>query len=120
MANFCRECGKENAEDAQFCSSCGSSLGAASESFENESVNSRPAEPVKRENANNGGSVFAILGWIFTAISTLFVPILFAAGGVIFGYLHRKVNQTHGTIIMIAAIACGLFGMILGAATAMY
>src|SRR5690625_959720 len=98
---FCSECGEESAAGAKFCPSCG-------HSFDGEAAQTQ------------GGSVFAILGWVFSGIAILFIPILFAGGGVIFGYLHRKVNQTHGTIIIIGAIACGLFGMVLGAALAGY
>src|SRR5690625_4235606 len=101
MVIFCSGCGEECAVDAKFCPTCGHSL-------DGEAANTQ------------GGSVFAILGWVFSGISILFFPILFAGGGVIFGYLHRKVNETHGTIIIIGAIACGLFGMVLGAALAGY
>ncbi|ASF40698.1 hypothetical protein CEH05_16675 [Halobacillus halophilus] len=71
---------------------------------------------VSKESSN----LYLILGWVFSVISLLFIPILFAAGGVIFGYLHRKNDQTHGTIIMIAAVACGIFGTIFGMATVGY
>lgn len=72
----------------------------------------------ERNDHQNNTQLYVILGWVFTVISLLFVPILFAAGGVIFGYLARsKGNVQHGTIIMIAAIACGLFGVVLGMAS---
>ena len=105
---FCSECGKECAENAKFCSSCGNSLDSSSNSLRTDPLSTN-------ENVTNNGSVYAILGWVFTGIAILFIPILFGGGGVIFGYLHSKVDKTHGTIIIIAAIACGLFGAVLGA-----
>lgn len=69
----------------------------------------------EQNNNSNNVTLFIILGWISTAVSLLFVPILFGAGGVIFGYLLRSKGQVqHGTIMMIAAIACGIFGVVLG------
>ncbi|WP_313342330.1 zinc-ribbon domain-containing protein [Sedimentibacter sp.] len=112
---FCSKCGKENSDDAKFCVSCGSEINNFSESFEGDSVVGIK-QGANMQIESKGSPLFAILGWIFNAISLLFVPILFAAGGFIFGYLHRKVNHTHGTIIMIAAVACGLFGVVLGMA----
>ncbi|MDU0070108.1 MULTISPECIES: hypothetical protein [Bacillus] len=71
------------------------------------------------KNPSNNTQTFIILGWICTGISLLLIPILFGAGGVIFGYLVRSNGKVqHGTIMMIAAIACGLFGVVLGMATA--
>lgn len=93
--SYCSKCGTENPEQNNFCSGCGQSLHSTEQQI------------------SNNSPVYAILGWVFSGISILFIPILFAAGGVIFGYLHRKVNQTHGTIIIISAIACGLFGTVL-------
>lgn len=75
----------------------------------------------EQNNNSNNITLFTILGWISTVISLLFVPILFGAGGVIFGYLLRSKGQVqHGTIMMIAAIACGLFGTVFGMAVAGY
>ena len=69
------------------------------------------------EQKKDNTQLFINLGWICTALSLLFIPILFGAGGVIFGYLVRNNGETqHGTIMMIAAAACGIFGVILGAA----
>lgn len=64
-------------------------------------------------------TVYIVLGWLSTALSTLFIPIIFGAGGVIFGYLIRNYSEEHkqhGTIMMIAAVAAGIFGTILGMA----
>ncbi|MBS4175254.1 hypothetical protein KHA87_18500 [Bacillus sp. FJAT-49736] len=60
-----------------------------------------------------------VLGWIFFAISLLFIPILFGAGSVIMGYLVRKRGkETHGTVMMILGVAGGLLGVLIGMAVA--
>lgn len=75
---------------------------------------------MSQQNKDNT-QLFIILGWVCTAISLIFIPILFGAGGVIFGYLLRSKGQVqHGTIMMIAAVACALLGFILGMATVGY
>jgi len=64
---------------------------------------------MSQQNKDNT-QLFIILGWVF-------IPILFGAGGVIFGYLLRNKGQVqHGTIMMIAAIACAILGFVLGMA----
>ena len=65
-------------------------------------------------------SSFIFLGWACAIISILFYPVFVAALGVIFGYLAKKMHgfEIHGTIIIIASIACGITGMLLGAALA--
>lgn len=110
---YCSQCGEENRDENKFCSSCGQLIRVPSESA------TQPVSNIQSK-PNDDRTVFAVLGWVFNAISILLIPILFAAGGVIFGYLHRKINKTHGTIIMIAGVACGLFGTILGMAVAAY
>ncbi|WP_436956168.1 hypothetical protein [Staphylococcus sp. AS1337] len=71
---------------------------------------------MSQQNKDNT-QLFIILGWVCTAMSLLFIPILFGAGGVIFSYLLRNKGQVqHGTIMMIAAIACAILGFVLGMA----
>jgi uncharacterized membrane protein YvbJ len=103
---FCGKCGKNNNEENEFCSSCGNQLTSISELGLNTNA---------IERAPDTKIVFAVLGWIFNALALFVIPILFATGGFIFGYLYRKVSKTHGTIIMIAAVSCGLFGSVIGA-----
>lgn len=110
---FCSQCGGGNSDSSNFCMSCGRSLNFSEEMPGNQSGAGYRPVPSSQSSSNNE-VVFAILGWIFTAISTLFFPPLFGGGGVICGYLHRKSNMTHGTIIMISAVACGVFGILLG------
>lgn len=72
----------------------------------------------KKQNSPNTYMIYMILGWICVVVSLFFVPIVFAAGGVIFGYLLRSYSEKykqHGTIMMIAAVAAGILGMLLGA-----
>ncbi|WP_420877630.1 zinc-ribbon domain-containing protein [Salimicrobium jeotgali] len=117
---YCSACGAENNQEANFCVSCGNSLNQATR-VENDNNSTSSANDISTNNVSNESSnLYLILGWVFSVISLLFIPILFAAGGVIFGYLHRKNDQTHGTIIMIAAVACGIFGTIFGMATVGY
>jgi hypothetical protein len=111
---FCTNCGTQVKEEARFCSACGSKINAQ-EKVET-SIES-PTQPVP----NSSGTVYVVLGWIFFGISLLFIPILFGAGAFIMGYLVRKSGQeTHGTILMILAIAGAIFGTLLGMAVAGY
>ncbi|WP_425431748.1 zinc-ribbon domain-containing protein [Halobacillus alkaliphilus] len=117
---YCSACGAKNNQEANFCVSCGKSLNQATE-VEKDNKPTSSANDISSNNVSKESSnLYLILGWVFSVISLLFIPILFAAGGVIFGYLHRKNDQTHGTIIMIAAVACGIFGTIFGMATVGY
>ncbi|MBB6449901.1 phosphoglycerol transferase MdoB-like AlkP superfamily enzyme [Geomicrobium halophilum] len=61
-----------------------------------------------------------VLGWAFAAMSLLIIPILFGAAAVIMGYLYKKHDDQHGTIIMIASIGTAIFGVLLGAITYPY
>jgi len=111
---YCSKCGAKIAEDAEFCSSCGSQV------EEHIGVSQQAAASVqyRHEDDTKGGKVFIILGWVFFGISLLFVPILFGAGAFIMGYLLRKHNQTHGTILMVMAVAGAILGTLLGMASA--
>src|SRR5699024_909047 len=110
---YCSNCGKMNDDNSNFCGDCGNPIKNLEQSKTREEVNEKNIwnnESSKGSESN----IFAILGWVFAGISTLFIPIIFAAGGVIFGYLHRQIDQTHGTIIIIASVALGIFGTLLG------
>lgn len=111
---FCSNCGEKIAHDTKFCAQCGVPTVSNPSSGSNE-----PESDAVKKHENV--TVFIVLGWIFCGISLLFIPILFAAGGVVFGYLLRTKNKrTHGTIMMIASVACGLLGALLGMAAAGY
>ncbi|MBO1199547.1 hypothetical protein J3T65_08375 [Staphylococcus simiae] len=64
---------------------------------------------------DNNTLVFIILGWVFSVLSLLFLPIVFGPAGVVFGALTiSKGKKTHGIIIIVAAIVFALIGFALG------
>ncbi|PNZ14845.1 hypothetical protein [Staphylococcus simiae] len=64
---------------------------------------------------DNNTLVFIILGWVFSVLSLLFLPIVFGPAGVVFGALTiSKGKKTHGIIIIVAAIIFALIGFTLG------
>lgn len=61
------------------------------------------------------GTVYVVLGWIFFALSILFVPILFGAGAFIMGFMTYRVrSQVHGVILMVFSVAGTVLGMLIG------
>lgn len=116
---FCSNCGFQVNHGGNFCSSCGSKLALQQATGEN-TFNDQTITHVQ-SSPNNNGTVFVILGWVFFAISLIFIPILFGAGAFIMGYLVRKnSNETHGTILMVMAIAGAVLGMLIGIAVSPY
>lgn len=83
---------------------------------------------LKDESFNSENSVttnttlFMVIGYISVAISLVFIPIIFAAVGVVMGFLVSRDPKfkTQGTILMIISIAAGLFGFVLGMAVSGY
>lgn len=61
-------------------------------------------------------TLFIVLGYLCAAIAVLLIPVVFGAGGVIFGYLltRKSKTQTNGVIIIIVNIAATIIGMLLG------
>lgn len=115
---FCPSCGAKMELQGTFCSSCGNPI--------NEEVldNSQVTYPNEKQHANTptkNVTLFIVLGWVFFAISLILIPVIFGAGAFIMGYLLRKNgSETHGTILMIMAIAGAILGALLGAAAAGY
>jgi hypothetical protein len=57
------------------------------------------------------GLTYAVSGWLFFAISLLFIPIFFGAGALFMGYMtFHKRSPLHGVILMFFAAS----GIILG------
>lgn len=112
QANYCARCGSKVEQQAnKFCTNCGNSL---VQSLHREHV----VQDTIKANEKGNPTAFIVGGWICCVVSLLFIPVLFGAAGVILGYLlTTKGEKTHGTIMVIASIACGIFGMLLGAAT---
>lgn len=92
MSNF--EGGSFELVKTDFCPSCGS------------------VKKVEQKEENKKGSLsFVIFGWIFTAISFLFIPILFGGAALCMGILtYFDRSKTHGAILMFFAA----MGLILG------
>ncbi|MXS27909.1 zinc-ribbon domain-containing protein [Enterococcus faecalis] len=114
---YCRNCGSQMEESAKFCPSCGTSQ-------ENKELYTERICPkiekslseVKTQitKGKQSGNLYKIAGWVSVAISLLFIPVLFGAIGVIMGYLSREHDEKHGTILMIAGVAGGILGTLLG------
>jgi hypothetical protein len=62
------------------------------------------------------GNALAFLGWTFVVLSLLWFPVVTSPIAVILGFLTKKVEgrDIQGPIIMIAAIACGVLGLLGG------
>lgn len=73
-------------------------------------------DTVEEVDAQKKGFALAFLGWLFTFLSLMSLPIVFSPLGVIFGFMSKKVEgrDIQGPVIMIAAVACGVIGMYLG------
>ncbi|MCF7600397.1 hypothetical protein [Staphylococcus pasteuri] len=64
---------------------------------------------------DNKALVFIILGWVFSALSLIVLPIIFGPAGIVFGALTiSKGKKTHGIIIIVAAIVFAILGFTLG------
>ena len=64
---------------------------------------------------DNNTLVFIILGWVFSALSLIVLPIIFGPAGIVFGALTiSKGKKTHGIIIIVAAIVFAILGFTLG------
>lgn len=60
---------------------------------------------------DNNALVFIILGWVFSALSLIVLPIIFGPAGIVFGALTiSKGKKTHGIIIIVAAIVFAILG----------
>lgn len=102
---YCANCGSriEN-ENASFCSSCGIKIGEF-----------KTAQAATANSSKNEGTIYIVLGWMFFAISLLFVPLVFGAGAFIMGYLTYRVrSEIHGVVLMVFAIVGTIFGVLLG------
>jgi hypothetical protein len=61
--------------------------------------------------SKKSGLIYAVLGWLFSMVSIVFVPILFGALALAMGYFtYTERSKTHGTVLMVFAAA----GLILG------
>ncbi|MFC3040801.1 zinc-ribbon domain-containing protein [Virgibacillus xinjiangensis] len=107
---FCPQCGADVHEASRFCSKCGLELS------ETDTDQSAAAVQTGARRQQGSAPTYVTIGWICCVISLVFIPVIFGAITVIMGYLTRKVDEQHGTILMIAGVAGAIFGMLLGAA----
>ncbi|WP_421000498.1 zinc-ribbon domain-containing protein [Carnobacterium maltaromaticum] len=114
---YCNMCGEEVNKNAKFCSSCGASQENKEPYTEQISPKIEKSLNEVKDQINKGkesGNLYKIVGWISVVISLFFIPVLFGAFGVITGYLYRYHDEKHGTILIIASVAGGILGMLLG------
>lgn len=70
---------------------------------------------MSEQQKDNNALVFIILGWVFSGLSLIILPIIFGPAGVVFGALTiSKGKKVHGIVIIIAAIIFALIGFTLG------
>lgn len=63
------------------------------------------------KSTSNKGTLYAVLGWVFFAISLLFMPLLFGAAALFMGFMTYTVkSEIHGLILMVF----GAVGLVLG------
>ena len=116
---FCPNFNIQIDDQTEICPNCGYKINQHEKPLSNSVINQNGNSSTKNQEHDVTGHIknfngLIIAGWLCTAISLLFVPILFAAGGVICGYLLSQQRKEHGVIMMIAAIACGILGVIIG------
>lgn len=106
---FCKKCGAQLEEGAQFCAKCGATQEAAAPQ-----AAPQAAAPV----ADNGPwKVFAILGLVFGIIGLVLfwmglVGIIIAAAGLVFSILGKKSTTKGG--LATGGLVCSIIGLALG------
>lgn len=79
----------------------------------------RSTNPVIQSNPMSNrekDTLFTVLGYVFAVIAVFLFPIVFGTGGIIFGYLltRKEQTKTNGVIIIIVNIAATILGMLFG------
>lgn len=115
---FCSKCGKPVQKTNKFCSSCGASI-VDIDSSRTELTKQGAGETFNEvreqiEMGKESGKLYLVFGWVSTIVSLLFIPVLFGAIAVIMGYLYRFKDEKMGTILMIAGVAGGMLGVLIG------
>lgn len=59
------------------------------------------------------GNIFKVLGWFFSLISLLMIPLLFGILGVLMGFICKKYNIKSGNKIIFSSIICTILGTII-------
>ncbi|ADU31992.1 zinc ribbon domain-containing protein [Evansella cellulosilytica] len=122
---FCSSCGSKVREGSNFCVKCGAKVKSPIQEntgisptpkvVNNNTSAETPAPPAKQTNQESYAVVYIVLGWVFFAISLLFIPPLFGVGAFVMGLLlYRTGADTHGIIMMVLSAVGTVFGMFLG------
>lgn len=118
---YCRKCGKKIEERSKFCPFCGTSQerNVTSDAKLVDKGIKETVEDAKNlsDQKNQTNQVYLVVGWVCMVVSLLFIPVLFGAIAVIMGYLYRDQDEKMGTILIIAGVAGGILGVLIGAAT---
>ncbi|MEV4396811.1 hypothetical protein [Nonomuraea sp. NPDC049607] len=69
----------------------------------------RPPQP------RQGAQILSIIGFVSAAVAVLFIPILFGLAGIVLGIVGHTRGEPLGKWAAIAAAACMIVGMVLGA-----
>lgn len=142
---YCPNCGSKIAASSVFCPKCGQKINVtvSNQTAPNPAGSSQPAnhanngnqytnqqqpqywQPTSSQNSNatsagndRNTNLYLTFGWICAVISLFLFPIIFGAGGVVFGVLLTKNEQSRnkGTILIVMSVAIGITGFLLGAA----
>ncbi|WP_321387338.1 zinc ribbon domain-containing protein [uncultured Enterococcus sp.] len=118
---YCSKCGNQTEERNKFCPACGASLeragGNGTELIKQGAEGALSELKTRVDNGKQSGKLYLILGWLSMVVSLLFIPVLFGAVAVIMGYLYRYEDEKMGTILMIAGVAGGILGVLIGMST---
>lgn len=121
MNVYCSKCGKQIEEGSKFCPFCGTAQECNATSG-GELIKQGAEETFKDvrnqiDQKKQNGQLYLIVGWVSMVVSLLFIPVLFGAIAVIMGYLYRDKDEKMGTILMIAGVAGGILGVLIGMST---
>ncbi|MDT2423778.1 zinc-ribbon domain-containing protein [Enterococcus avium] len=118
---YCSKCGEQIEESSKFCPFCGAPQERNATSG-GELIKQGAEETFKDvksqiDQKKQTGQLYLIVGWVSMVVSLLFIPVLFGAIAVIMGYLYRDKDEKMGTILMIAGVAGGILGVLIGMST---
>lgn len=83
-----------NSQDGAICQSCG---------------NMTLVQEISQ--SKKSGIVYAALGWVFFAVSLLFIPLLFGTAALAMGFMtYHERNVVHGVILMFCAAVSTVLG----------
>lgn len=118
---YCSKCGEQIEENSKFCPFCGApqerSVTSGGELLKQGAEETLKDVKNQIDQKNQTGQLYLIVGWVSMVVSLLFIPVLFGAIAVIMGYLYRDKDEKMGTILMIAGVAGGILGVLIGMTT---